>query len=378
MIPGNGKDLRETPANLDQFRRAGLRYRYHSSGYAIWAVEHIGHGVLASGMLFNRLGFGAAALFFVANASAVPMRYNLVGVQFNDGGTASGSFAYDPATNLYSNVNITTTTGTARTGATYRYVCGQDVPTCIGIHPGPGFSLDLTTTAADQTGDPYLLLMFPGGLGTTTSFDLSSSEVIEANCSNAGCTGTTGPTRSSVAGEAVALLDEFQIRYSANLNIGDAYLDITNSGASNGNICVNVYTFDPAEELISCCTCNVTPNGLQSLSVVNSLISNPLTPAIPTAVVVKLVASSGTCNAAVIKPINLAVGMLAWGTSLHAQATTPVSYGVTETAFSQAFLSDAELAHITSTCGFIQADGSKFGICSGCAAGALGASASNE
>src|ERR1035438_5330568 len=105
---------------------------------------------------------------------------------------------------------------------------------------------------------------------------------------------------------AAALADDtFQVRYAANLNIGDSFVDITNTGATvaNGvsqNLCLNVYTFDPSEELISCCTCSVTPNGLVSLSVLNSLISNPLTPAIPPSVVIKLVASTGACNASAV------------------------------------------------------------------------------
>ena len=169
--------------------------------------------------------------------------------------------------------------------------------------------------------------------------------------------------------------DYFQIRYAANLDKGDSFVNISNTGASGGNICANVYTFDPAEELISCCTCSVTPNGLQSLSVLKSLISNPLTPAIPTSTVIKIVASSGACNASTVPASNLAHGLLAWGTTLHAKPTAPVSFGVTEAPFSKSDLSAAELAHITTTCGFIQSNGSGFGICKGCAAGGLGASA---
>ena len=194
-------------------------------------------------------------------------------------------------------------------------------------------------------------------------------------------TATNGPSVFKTAGPAK---DAFQIRYTANLDKGDSFVNLTNTGAlSNvdpvGNICVNVYTFDPAEELISCCSCVVTPNGLQSLSVLKSLISNPLTPAIPTAAVIKMVASTAnnkgsvTCNPSLVNEGNLVPGLLAWGTGLHAQPTTPVSYGVTEGPFSQAALSAAELAHITSTCGFIQSNGSGFGICKGCAAGGRGA-----
>src|SRR5271168_1925008 len=141
--------------------------------------------------------------------------------------------------------------------------------------------------------------------------------------------------------------DTFQIKYAANLNIGDSYVNFTNSGATvaNGvsqNLCINLYTFDPAEELIACCTCSVTPNGLVSLSVLKSLISNPLTPAVPTSVVIKAVASTGACNASQIG--TRAHGLLAWGTTLHKNTSIAASsYSVTETPFTQAVLTSAEL-----------------------------------
>jgi hypothetical protein len=167
----------------------------------------------------------------------------------------------------------------------------------------------------------------------------------------------------------------FQVRYAANLNIGDGAVDITNTGASGGNICVNVYTFAPDEQEISCCTCTVTPDALVSLSVRNSLTNNTLTGVVPTAVVIKLIASTGACNAAAVT--NLAPGLAAWGTTIHALPVTPGSpattYGVTETAFTPSTLSPAELERATSLCGFIQSDGSTFGICGGCATGGLGA-----
>jgi hypothetical protein len=45
---------------------------------------------------------------------------------------------------------------------------------------------------------------------------------------------------------------------------------------------------------------------------------------------------------------------------------------VTETNFVNKGLSAAELARITSFCGFIQANGSGFGICRSCRLGGLG------
>jgi hypothetical protein len=168
--------------------------------------------------------------------------------------------------------------------------------------------------------------------------------------------------------------DAFQVRYASNLNIGDSVINITNAGTTGGNICANVYTFSPDEQLISCCSCVVTPNALVSLSANGDLVSNTLTPAHPTSIVVKLLATTGAaCNAASATPAALAGGMRAWGTTLHAAPTTPVSYAVTETEFSQAGLSAGELARITSFCGFIQANGSGFGICRSCRLGGLGA-----
>ena len=43
-----------------------------------------------------------------AVANGVPLIWYLSGVEFTDGGTASGSFTYDADSNTYSNINITT------------------------------------------------------------------------------------------------------------------------------------------------------------------------------------------------------------------------------------------------------------------------------
>jgi hypothetical protein len=208
-----------------------------------------------------------------------------------------------------------------------------------------------------------------GGLATNTTSTVTSNEA--------------GAGAAATATIEVIFADAFQIGYAANLNVGDSFVDMTNTGATvatgvSQNLCVNLYTFDPQEELISCCTCSVTPNGLQSLSALTSLISNPLTPAIPASIVIKVIASSGaTCDASSVSGASVAKGLLVWGTTLHQNTSTATpSYSVTETPFSRAALSAAELTHITSTCGFIQANGSKFGICGGCIGGGLGASSS--
>jgi hypothetical protein len=183
---------------------------------------------------------------------------------------------------------------------------------------------------------------------------------------------------SQNAGQTVGPPDAFQVRYAANIDIGDSFVSMTNTGTSGGNICANLYTFDPAEELIDCCTCTLSPNSLYSLSVRNSLISNTLTPAIPTSLMVKIVASvsTGTCDATSVTPDLLASGLRAWGTTIHPLPSAnpgAKSYGVTETAFAASALATTELAHITSFCWFINAIGGGYGICRGCTLGGLGA-----
>ncbi len=187
----------------------------------------------------------------------------------------------------------------------------------------------------------------------------------------------------------------FQIRYAANLTAGDSVINITNTGANGaslngpgfggaaGNICVNVYAFSPDEQLISCCSCLITPNGLVSLSVNQDLVSNTLTGVRPNSVVVKLVntlagpAATGTSctNSAALAgaPATFPIptnGMLAWGTTVHAAAAAG-TFATTETAFIPATLSAGELASITGRCTSIIGNGSTFGICRSCRTGGL-------
>ena len=189
----------------------------------------------------------------------------------------------------------------------------------------------------------------------------------------------------------------FQVRYAANLNVGDSVINITNTGArgasiyagtsasTTGAICVNVYAFSPDEQMVACCSCPVTPNGLVSLSAKNDLISNTLTPAVPTSIVVKLHATvpvGGSCQSSAADPTAAsAPGMLAWGTTVHAGALAGSNPVITETAFSPATLSTSgtggldvgEHARLKSSCAFINGQGSGFGICRSCRLGGLGA-----
>lgn len=193
-------------------------------------------------------------------------------------------------------------------------------------------------------------------------------------------TGPPDPNTYTAKGKGPA--DMYQAHYATNLNIGDSVINITNTGSEQfstfvDNLCVNVYTFDQSEEMLSCCSCLVTPNGLVSLSVQNDLVGNTLSKSSATSVVVKLVATDalnnggGFCGPGNIDPDGniLAAGMRAWGTTLHALPNG--TYGLAESEFLNGGLSMAELVHITSFCEFIQKNGSGYGTCKSCRYGGL-------
>ena len=132
--------------------------------------------------------------------------------------------------------------------------------------------------------------------------------------------------------------------------------------------------------MISCCSCPVTPNGLVSLSARRDLVNNTLTPAVPTSIVVKLLASlpnGGSCTGSAaaprLLPLELASGMLAFGTTVHAGAAPGSEAAITETQFLPATLSFGEFDRLSRLCTFINANGSGFGVCSTCRLGGLGA-----
>ena len=183
----------------------------------------------------------------------------------------------------------------------------------------------------------------------------------------------------------------FQVRYAANLNIGESYIDITNTGANgaallgpgygtqSGNICVNVYAFDPGEEMISCCSCLVTPDQTVNLGVNRDLTVKTLTGVVPTSVTVKLLGTLAGTNGSGTSCTNSAAtvtvtttgmaGLAAWGTTLH---PNPIfGYDRTETAFTPATLSSGEAASIGGRCAAILGNGSGFGVCASCQAGSL-------
>jgi len=189
----------------------------------------------------------------------------------------------------------------------------------------------------------------------------------------------------------IAVGSVFLTSYASNLNAGESYIVLSNSGSSGapllgpglgatiGNICVNVYVFDPGEEMVSCCSCLVTPDQVVNLGVNRDLTAKTLTGVIPNSVTIAVLGTlaggdgtgaSCTNSAGTLTTAHLAGSTLAWNTTLH---SSPSGLATTEHPFTSGTLGSGELASLTSRCAAIIGNASTFGVCSSCRAGALGA-----
>ena len=246
----------------------------------------------------------------------------------------------------------------------------------------------------------------------TTSFD-SLDDV-----SFIGASTTTVP----VGGE-----DAFQIGYVAQLNNADTVINLVNTGASAGsaiiqanntvgNLCVNIYIFDPQQDEVACCSCKVSPDQLLYLNAGGPTESVATSWGVPVSAggngvpallwntiygpglypfnsaVVKLLATNpnlpgGQCNnipagtngqrsgnitAANVPPAALAPGLAAWITHPHPTNGRPTSgpngtqllpVGIGETSFDRERLSSGELTALTQGCQYLQNFSGGRGIC---------------
>jgi len=162
--------------------------------------------------------------------------------------------------------------------------------------------------------------------------------------------------------------DTFKVNYFSNIGTGLApsQVRLTNVGTSGGNICVDIYVFDPNQELQECCSCQLTPDGLLTLGIGplgGDIAANPLTGQNPPLLngSIAIVSSSGTCSDTGLplpvspKPIP---GLRAWATHLNGPGLT------TETEFQDSGLSAVELSRLAAECKAIQLVGSGKGVCS--------------
>ena len=148
--------------------------------------------------------------------------------------------------------------------------------------------------------------------------------------------------------------DDYFVTYysSANTNgVPDATLRIINDGRHLGdsnvpNVYADIYVFDDSEELLECCSCFISNDGLLSESVNKNLTANTLTGVKPTRGVIKVV-SDGFGDPTNLFPTS---GLHGWmthiqGTKVTLAAGNPVVPAVVGPFFTtEAFLADANLS----------------------------------
>jgi len=178
--------------------------------------------------------------------------------------------------------------------------------------------------------------------------------------------------------------DFFKINYFANNGVAgapDATVRLDNPGSpaitptagvktdvatGDINLCAMIYVFDNDQQLTECCGCLLTPDGLRTLSVTHDLTSNPLTSVISNNGVIKIVsalpnpAGDELCDPdGGNEPVPT---IRAWAS--HIQNKVGAAYPVTETAFTDATLSEPEFGSLNEGCLFVERLGSGKGICS--------------
>ena len=196
----------------------------------------------------------------------------------------------------------------------------------------------------------------------------------------------------------------YDIGYYVNANVSGvphAQLHVTNPGSTGGfgagetsssvaggDLCANVYVFTPDQQLAECCSCKISPNGMQAFDVTTDLTANPFTPATPQLGAIKIVASfGGSQRGAGLPPTPLSSSnkpqpcdagsaywpqgrLESWVTHVRPLGTSlGAAYTVTEINFLDAQLSWSELKKLEQECFAIEADasfggeGSGAGVC---------------
>jgi hypothetical protein len=162
----------------------------------------------------------------------------------------------------------------------------------------------------------------------------------------------------------------YQVNYYSNRNnsaLADSVVRVINPGVvgtpispDHGTICADIYVFDSTQEMLECCSCPITANGILELSLLNDLMQNPLTgfPA-PNSGVIKIVSDTGAnCNELAPQPIPTLIGYAS-----HVQQPIAGTFVTTEDEFQPAILTQDELAFLGQACSFVQYLGSGKGVC---------------
>jgi len=134
------------------------------------------------GMLFKIPTLLIFCTLFSISANATPVVWNLSGVTFDDGGTASGSFTYDEDTGIYSAISISTTAGSVINTAMDYNVTNA---TCLALSEIICFLN--AADGPDYTNDLGLTLAWVGTPLTNAGGTVALTGAREYHCENANC-----------------------------------------------------------------------------------------------------------------------------------------------------------------------------------------------
>ncbi|MGB7722308.1 MAG: hypothetical protein WBL65_20575 [Bryobacteraceae bacterium] len=261
--------------------------------------------------------------------------------------------------------------------------------------------LDFDANILAGTGSSQVYVYWPGGpaIPTVATMIAAGFLVLPYNPSGIELFDPGDNLHTFTIHDNLTLDGPFLVSYAANPTAGESIVNLINTGANGapllgpgfgaaaGNTCVNVYTFDPGEELIACCSCLLTPDQVVNLGVNADLTIKTQTGVVPSSVTIKLLntlagptgtATSCTNSAALAGGTNfpLAPGLVAYGTTPQQLTGTGV-YSMVEHPFIPATLGvtgvNNELASITGLCASLAGNASGYGICLQCRPGALGA-----
>jgi hypothetical protein len=187
-----------------------------------------------------------------------------------------------------------------------------------------------------------------------------------------------GVASSAFAQGAVGDGSVYFVTYYSNANVSvptvkksgttgvapDAVVRVINDGDTGGNLWASYYVFDDSQELQECCSCFVSPDGINSEDVNYDLLGNVLTGKATSKGVIKVISSS-VGDATANKPT---AGLRGFAT--HIQIANPNANGgsgayfVTEAPLADANLASGEETMLELLCKFAVILGSGRGTCS--------------
>jgi hypothetical protein len=155
------------------------------------------------------------------------------------------------------------------------------------------------------------------------------------------------------------------VTYYSNATIAgapDAVVRVINDGDTGGNLWASYYVFDDSQELQECCSCFVSPDGVNSEDVNKDLLGNVLTGKATTKGVIKVISSSTQPG----DPTNntLAAGLRGFATHIQRATPTTGAFYVTEAPLADSNLAATEKTMLEELCKFAIILGSGRGTCS--------------